>query len=192
VEHHYVIFPFFLLGAIAAVSAIPVFFLVEGEGFGSDDSPLEEEDSDLSDDEHEDAGQDPLATSASRPVPYHDGTETPEDPESRAESEYGGLGRMVSATPPRPGLERTWSIVSSSVAESVDEDLESVDGQSHTYGSVGTGQEQSLQRRNSRRRLRRKSSAPLGIGPGFRRMSTNLGQTRSGFGDGNSFAGGVQ
>ncbi|KAF2093737.1 MFS general substrate transporter, partial [Rhizodiscina lignyota] len=188
VKHGYIIFPFWLLGAIAAISAIPAFFLIEGEGFGGDESPLDE--SDAEDDEEEEE-EDDLEESVPRPI-YEDGMATPEQVESRAESEYGGLGRMISSTPPRD-LHRTWSVVSSSVAESMDGDEEAMyERQPHGYGAVEGASDQpheqrpSLSRRGSRR-LRRKSSAPLGLGSGFRRMSTNLGQTRSGFGDGGSF-----
>lgn len=50
VHHGYVIAPWWVLAAIAFIAAVPVYYVVEGEGFGGDD---EVEDSDEEEEEQE-------------------------------------------------------------------------------------------------------------------------------------------
>ncbi|OCL02081.1 MFS general substrate transporter [Glonium stellatum] len=44
VKHGYIIAPFWILSAIALLTTIPTFFLIEGAGFGADDSDSDSED----------------------------------------------------------------------------------------------------------------------------------------------------
>lgn len=68
----FVIFPFWILAAIAALAALPVFFLVEGEGFGAGRVTPEEGGSEDDDDVRE----------------------TPEDTTPSPESGYGSMGSL--------------------------------------------------------------------------------------------------
>ncbi|KAF2488310.1 MFS general substrate transporter [Lophium mytilinum] len=81
VKHGYIITPFWILGAISLLAAIPTFFLIEGKGFAND----EEVDSD---------DPDALLTS-------DDEDDKSDEEVLEAESEYGEPGNLLSHTASR-------------------------------------------------------------------------------------------
>lgn len=80
VKHGYIIAPFWILGAIALLAAIPTFFLIEGKGFGDDGEP--------------DSDSDDLLTS-------EDEDDKSDEEGVEAESEYGEPGDLLSHTTSR-------------------------------------------------------------------------------------------
>ena len=93
------------------------------------------------------------------------------------------LSRTSTRSLTRHPFYRTNSTYSSAVASSAgdeEEDAETPRAEAFpsSYGSPGVG------RRPSRQFLRRKSSVPVGMGMGFRRLSSNMGQSNSGYGHG--------
>jgi len=175
VKKGYVIAPWWAYAAIAAVAAIPVFWLEEGEGFGGDDevSDEEEEEEVLEaeglEGEAEAAGEPgPIAMPFNHPRYQHSTSEEAE------EEAYGSVGGLLSRT-----------TTASSMA-CVNEDYGSVTQQqpqptatsSRTRRTSQTQSQPALSRRNSRRVMRR-VSIPVGMGnQGIsRRYSINLGQS---------------
>jgi MFS family permease len=164
VDKGYVIAPWWLLAAIGFVAAIPVFYLVEGEGFGGDQN----DDGEISDEEDEaevnaraEAAGDSTASARGRPGPVF--MPSSQQDQEAEEAGYGGVGPLLSRTTTRsstgisPSRERRGYDESTSPARS---------------------------RRGSRseqggRRVTRRVSIPLGLGgQGIsRRYSSNLGQS---------------
>jgi MFS family permease len=182
----FILAPFWGLSLVAALSTIPTWWLVEGDGFGHDDDEEDEEEEEIL---QEDG--DERRSSAYKSLP------TSRD-EAEHESEIvDDLGPLLN----REGtLSRTISRQRShrnSLASSVLTETDSeFDGQDDGEWIGPSAQEQlsrSYSRGEGNRRgslRRRRSSVPVGMGPGFRRMSSNLGQTRSGFGNGGGIADG--
>jgi hypothetical protein len=178
----YIIAPFWGLSLVAALSTIPTWWLVEGDGFGDDGDEEEEEE--------EEAVEDNVRDGTYRPV-------TISRDENELESEHADeVGPLLSRENTlSPTISRQWShrnSLASSVITQADSEFEGED----EGRWIGPSLEEQLSHTNSRgegsRRAslrRRRSSVPLGMGPGFRRMSSNLGQTRSGFGSGGGIAG---
>jgi hypothetical protein len=152
VKQGYLIVPFWTLSAIALVAWIPTWWLVEGKGFGDDpDSDVESVASALDDE--------PGVTMASER----------EDDAVLSESEYGEPTNLLSRA----------STHSSQAVASDDEPGPNGDdaGPGH-HGRRGTGPSLGQMRsRSSGRRPHRRSSIPVGMGQGFRRLSSNLGST---------------
>jgi MFS family permease len=165
-EKGYIIIPFWTLSAIALVAFIPTLWLVEGKGFGDDpDSDVESV----------------VSATASSEDLLDD-----EDDANVSESEYGEPTNLLSYM----------STHSSAALASDDEsDLSGGEGASHHHGrresisSMSQVRSHSRGRRRTSRTLRRRSSVPLGMGTGFRRLSSNLGST--GLGTGGSSWGGT-
>lgn len=164
VERGYVIAPWWLLAGIGFLAAVPVFYLVEGEGFGGD----EDENGQISDDEDEEEAEDLLRAEAlegeaeaagGKPGPVFVGSPTEDD--DAAEEGYGAVGPLLSRT-------TTLSSTGAGPSNNLDDAV---------YQSPVRS------RRNSRdqggRRLSRRMSIPLGMGnQGIsRRYSSNLGQS---------------
>ena len=160
VKHGYIITPFWILAGIALLTTIPTFFLVEGAGFGAD------EEIDSGADADSDSGTEALACPASsfdtKPDDDHHDALGPE-------SEYGEPAALLSRASTR------------SVASGA---LESDDGMAFEEGLESRWPRPSLSRASSavqdgrrRRSPRRRSSVPIGMGVGFRRLSSNLGST---------------
>lgn len=164
VERGYVIAPWWLLAGIGFLAAVPVFYLVEGEGFGGD----EDDDGQISDDDDEEADdllraealEGEAEATGGKPGPIFVGSPSRDD--DATEEGYGAVGPLLSRTT--------------------------------THSSTGAGPSSNLDdamyqspvrsRRNSRgdqggRRVTRKVSIPLGMGnQGIsRRYSSNLGQS---------------
>ncbi|KAF2010621.1 MFS general substrate transporter [Aaosphaeria arxii CBS 175.79] len=198
----YVIIPFWALSVIAAAAFVPTFWLVEGKGFGDDPDEADGEGSVLSasassgssiivsgeeDDEDEgdiidDNGRRKHVDAKAK----RNGTAA-EDEEGQSESEYGEPTNLLSHT-----LSYGSSVAYHSSSEDEDNRYPGAgvatrykkrraSSSSHT----NVGGERSRSRRRSTA-VRRRSSVPVGMGIGFRRLSSNLGST--GFGPGGSAA----
>jgi hypothetical protein len=167
VKEGYIVAPFWMLAGVGVFGAVASFWLEEGEGFGDDgkDGQVDDEEELLREEQEEDVG--PLkhissASAATRPE----------------------------ADVMAPLLSREWTRGSSVASAAVTES--DVDEEERFVGEVSIGSYQSGSRRASGARprpLRRRSSVPFGMGPGFRRLSSNLGESRSGYGTGGGLAG---
>jgi MFS family permease len=152
VNKGYIIAPWWLLAAIGFVAAIPVFYLVEGEGFGGDQN----DDGEISDDEEEvddilraEGLEGEAEAIGGKPGPVFMPSSLRND---EAEEEgYGGVGQLLSRT-------TTVSSIGASAATEVG------NGAANEQGG---------------RRVSRRISVPLGLGgQGIsRRYSSNLGQS---------------
>lgn len=158
VDKGYIIAPWWLLAAIGFAGAVPVFYLVEGEGFGGD----ENEDGEISDEEDEaevDARAEAVdgSTVAARGRSGPSFMSSSQQDQEAEEAGYGGVG---------PLLSRTTTRSSTGMSER------------------GHDTAMSPVRRGSRsdqggQRVTRRVSIPLGLGgQGIsRRYSSNLGQS---------------
>ncbi|KAF1810809.1 MFS general substrate transporter [Eremomyces bilateralis CBS 781.70] len=178
VENGYIITPFWYLSAVTVVSAIPTFFLIEGAGFGDDASTTEDDevgfDADA-DEEEEDLERWPGSSYDSSGSDDEEATEALGPLLSRESTmSAGGFWRQTGSPVPS-------SVVASSVVS--EEEIDEMES------GVVSRRGSSLPGRRGGRTLRRRSSVPIGMGVGFRRMSSNLGQTRSGYGTGSSLGG---
>jgi hypothetical protein len=157
VKHGYVIAPFWTLSLISLLAAIPTWYLVEGKGFGDDPDPETESVASASASSFSDDDAPGAKPSADEDAVL-------------SESEYGEPTNLLSYTSTR----------SSNVFASDDEFLDEDDPRAFhgRAGRVGSAsQPRSSRRRRSRSGgpLRRRSSVPLGMGEGFRKLSSNLG-----------------
>ncbi|TKA74602.1 hypothetical protein B0A55_05434 [Friedmanniomyces simplex] len=170
VKAGYVVAPWWMFSAFAVVAAIPVFWLVEGEGFGGDDGEVSDEE-----EVEEVLGEEGLegeADAAGKPGPVMMPNYLQAEEEEEA---YGGLGGLLSRT----------TTMSSAALDDDSEAGTPVTGRSRQGSQVASGPV--VSRRGSRRIMRR-TSIPLGMGTEgiSRRYSSNLGQS---FGAAGSFHG---
>jgi hypothetical protein len=190
VRSGYLIAPFWVLTLMGVVVWLPMYSLVEGNGFGDDDDDDEEDSDTEAETELPDEGTrpplDPVFPSATNST--HQSTRV--DP-SESEDDLGPLlGRQTSRGSQL--LSRYGSFASSSVF-TTDED-EPEEGPSWQRSSSQLPSSQ-ISRSGSQSAAgvlpvrRRRSSAAIGTGPGFRRMSSNLGASLSGFGYGDRIGG---
>jgi len=154
----YIIIPFWALSVIALIASVPTWYLEEGKGFGDD--PDSEVNS---------------VISASASV-----ESSPEDLDLAAiesESEYGEPTNLLTHT-------NTHS--SGAVVSDDDMDFSEPEASSRSHvrrksvDSTGDVRSHSRGRRRPSRTgkaMRRRSSVPIGMGSGFRRLSSNLGST---------------
>lgn len=172
VKEGYIISPFWLLAAIGLIGAAASWLLVEGEGFGDDSSSDTDSSSEI---ENEDIV---------KPLASHE----PDEPETEDDEDDF-----------TPLLSREWtrhSVTSQAVSEVEEEDdlpyvqpiVGSHPGFDGAHMQHASGSRPASVTRQAAPR-RRRSSAPIGTGPGFRRLSSNLGQSRSGYGSGGGLAG---
>jgi hypothetical protein len=169
VKHGYIIVPFWTLSVIALLAWIPTLWLEDGKGFGDDPD---------SDDE------DVVSASASSTegdeedgVKPNDGEEEEEDEGLLSESEYGEPTNLLSYTSTRTSE----AIPSDDELDvSADEEIPRHHGRRGTSSSMGHVRSRSRGRRG--RTVRRRSSVPVGMGIGFRRLSSNIGSTGIGAG----------
>lgn len=166
VKRGYVIVPFWAMSAIALVAVVPTWWLVEGEGFGGEEQQ--------GDDEESEVGVGPMAGQPAATV----------ESAVVSESGSGDLDTMVSRTSTR-----------SSVA-AVSEDgygLSPGERQREPYFRTGrrSSQAEDGRRHEAGRheKARRRLSVPIGMGPGFRRYSSNLGSSGAVGGGGASWGG---
>lgn len=149
VKHGWVIAPWWLLAAIAALAAIPVFWVVEGEGFGGDDEVEDSDDEEES--EVEDEARIRRKSSA-----------LPTALEEVGEEQEEGYGTLAP-------LSRTNTASSAALTVGAGDD---------ETESMGTPQGPSRRGSEIRRRSSRRMSIPIGMGNGIsRRYSSNLGQS---------------
>ena len=192
VRNGYLIAPFWLLTFMGMIVWFPMYALVEGKGFGDDDDIDEEEDEESDVEDPELLGNETEARGLSDSAFPRTNSST--HPSSRTETlesedDIGPLlGREISRSSNR--LSRYGSVASSAFTT---EESETDEGQSWQVGSSQLPSEQ-ISRSGSQSAprppvRRRRSSAPIGTGQGFRRMSSNLGASRSGFGHGDGLGG---
>lgn len=149
VKHGYVIAPFWILAAIAFLAAIPTFFLEEGAGFGDDPDPESQSLETDDDEDKSDKGDEDIL-------------------DAEEEGGYGEPSELLSRT----------ATHSSVASEAIESDDELTSGDINTYHPSQLERSASMSQHPRRRRsLRRQSSVPIGMGVGFRRLSSNLGST---------------
>lgn len=161
VKRGYIVVPFWALSLIASIAAVPTFWLVEGKGFGDDPD---------SDD------VDALSASASSASSLNEQGEAGKADDNEdgypSESEYGEPTNILSYTSTR-----------TSQAFASDDELDLSADEARTRQHPRRGMPGSATRTRSHshgrhtRSLRRRSSVPVGMGIGFRRLSSNLGST---------------
>lgn len=160
----YVIVPWWLLALIGFIGAVPVFYLVEGEGFGGDQN----DEGEISDDEDEqedtlraEAIEGEAEAAGGKPGPVFMPSSVRD--EEAEEQGYGGVGPLLSRTTTR----------SSTGASPVRERGDTTAYMSPSRSRRGSRSEQ------GGRRVTRRVSIPLGLGgQGIsRRYSSNLGQS---------------
>ncbi|KAF9732676.1 hypothetical protein PMIN06_002869 [Paraphaeosphaeria minitans] len=156
----YMIIPFWALSFISLLACIPTFWLVEGKGFGDD--PDSDADSVVS------------ATAPSDDIIIS------QDLAAVSESDYGEPTNLLSHARTRD---------SEAMSTDDEEYLGSESPQERHDGRRGTTSSAGLDRTVSRRSVRRRSSVPVGMGVGFRRLSSNIGST--GIGGGGASWGGT-
>jgi hypothetical protein len=161
VKHGYIIVPFWTLTGISLLASIPTWWLEEGKGFGDDP------DSD---------SEDVVSATASSACSIHEERDVGVD-EDIPELEYGEPTNLLSVT----STHSSAAVASDDEPESgTDEAAHGRTGRRGTSSSMGRVRTQSQGRRS--KNLRRRSSVPVGMGIGFRRLSSNLGSTGIGAG----------
>lgn len=159
VKRGYIIVPFWTLSAISFIAWIPTLWLEEGKGFGDD--PDSDVDSVVSASASSaDESEEEVAKSKS---------EIDEDEAGDSESEYGEPTNLLTYASTRS---------SEAIATEDEMDFSDHDAIPRRHGRRGTFGSMSHARSHSHgRRVRRRSSVPVGMGLGFRRLSSNLGST---------------
>ncbi|KAH7066330.1 major facilitator superfamily domain-containing protein [Paraphoma chrysanthemicola] len=152
VKRGYVIVPFWTLSAIALLASIPTWWLVEGKGFG-DDSDEDEESAESITSREDEASNLGI------------------DDDNHTESEFGEPANLLSYTSTR-----------SSTAMLSDDESDEADEEGRRRRSDALGSTRSHSQGRRRNIVRRRSSVPIGMGVGFRRLSSNLGSTGVGAG----------
>ncbi|TID19667.1 Major facilitator superfamily [Venturia nashicola] len=197
----YMITPFWTLAFFAALTCVPAWYLVDGEGFGDEDINDEDtdgedgEDIDTADEQEEDDGKissyKKLRANSRNENGYGYAGAASEDDDSVAP-----LGGLLSRETSLSRTRQTDSLSSSFVTDSEggyvpddgEDDQDPWPTERNARGQDGEVR-QGRRRRESSRPSSRRSSVPIGMGAGFRRMSSNLGQTRSGLGTGGGLGG---
>jgi len=176
----YIIAPFWTLACVAALATLPTWWLVEGDGFGNDDD----------DDDSEDLVGEEGRGQGSAYEPSREG-----NAEGRAAAEaFDSVSPLLSRESSfSRGLYHVGSRTSNAMTETdsefedPDDDVE-VDTSEPLLSAYASRRDSDV-RRGATSMRRRRSSVPIGMGPGFRRMSSNLGTSRSGFGNGAGIGG---
>ena len=175
IKEGYMVAPFWLLAGVGVVGAVSSFWLEEGEGFGDDDA----KGGLLGEDER-------ALDAADEEAVFSGGEATP----TRHDDDDDEASDVMA-----PLLSREWtrgSVASAAVTESDFGEGEAERVATEVpFGSYQSGQFLRHASGSARPRphLRRRSSVPVGMGPGFRRLSSNLGETMSGYGTGGGLAG---
>jgi MFS family permease len=153
VKHGYIILPFWTLTVISLIGSIPTWWLVEGKGFGDDP---------------EDEGSVSAASSDATGIGGPEGNTD----DLRSESEYGEPTSLL-------GLTSTHS--SAAILSEDDSDMDTDEAERRRSDRRGPSDSFGQSRRRSQNRqsgtARRRSSVPIGMGVGFRKLSSNLGST---------------
>ncbi|KAH4035514.1 hypothetical protein HBI09_087880 [Parastagonospora nodorum] len=153
VKRGYIIVPFWTLSAVALLTCIPTYYLVEGKGFGDDaESKVKEaiEPRIIRDEEQPPTRQDQFSD--------YDA--------AQSESDFGEPANLLTLTSTR----------SSAAMLSDDDADDDEDGHGRwRQGSNGLTTARSHSQVGRRHVVKRQSSVPIGMGVGFRRYSSNLG-----------------
>ena len=178
VKRGYVIAPWWLFSAVSIIAAIPIWFLVEGEGFGGDDDHVSDEEEVEEDEEQLRAealkGE---AEGAGKPGPILIPSSERIEEEEEGFGDMGPLTRTTTMSSAltlgsdeysTPGVSRETSLAYGGPSRQ----------NSTAEGSWRVEGQPTLSRRNSKRVMRR-TSIPFGMGaqPISRRYSSNLGQS---------------
>jgi hypothetical protein len=160
VKQGYVVVPFWALSLIAFLASIPTFWLVEGKGFGDDPDPDAEDVVSAS------------ASSASSLIEPEEAVKADDEEDCVSESEYGEPTNLLSYTSTR---------TSAAFASDDEMDLGADEARARHHYQRGAPGSAARTRSHSHgrctRSVRRRSSVPVGMGIGFRRLSSNLGST---------------
>ncbi|KAK5165905.1 uncharacterized protein LTR77_008829 [Saxophila tyrrhenica] len=168
VKRGYVIAAWWTYCLLAIIAAIPVWLLVEGEGFGGPDDHVSDEE------EVEDDGVEQAMTTGAGEGEFaftRRGSQLETPPEQREEAEeedYGGFEPITRTTT----MSSAFSLGSDEyITPSGSRNVSVAEGSSRAGGS-----EPALSRKSSRKVMRR-TSIPFGMGSVSRRYSSNLGQS---------------
>jgi hypothetical protein len=157
VTNNYLVAPFWLMAFMGLIALPPLYFVVEGKGFGDDGEETESEGGVEDDDS-----------------PYLD-----KDVEmSSPSSTDGPLDKNSIEKAGRQSMDM-FEVAVESDAEEYGETNQLLAPGDLPTARLGRGKEKG--KTGKRRRL---SSSPIGAGTGFRRLSSNLGVSRSGLGSG--------
>ena len=180
VKRGYVIAPWWMFSGISITAAIPVWLLVEGEGFGGDDDQVSDEE-EVEEDEHflREEVLEGEAEAGGELGPQVVPSRT--QPEEEEEEEYGGIGPLTRTTTMSSALTLGSNEYSTPTAS---REPSWVDGggpsrqtsrqNSRAEASSRAEGQPTMTRRNSVRVMRR-TSIPFGMGSVSRRYSSNLG-----------------
>ena len=165
----YVIASWWLLCAISIFGAIPVFWLIEGEGFGGEDEISDEEETE--EEVLEAQALDGQAQASGKPGPLM--VPHPEQLEEEEHGEETAYGSITSLT-------RTNTTASTADPSDDGTGDSRALGQSVSWTATGADSQEQRAAINARpsRRVVRRVSMPIGMGRGIsRRYSSNLGQS---------------
>jgi MFS family permease len=212
VKEGYIITPFWILACFAALTVVPACYLIEGDGFGDDEDDDDDDDDeevleiDTGDEQEEDGQKEGTYRSSGLNSRDEMGVASETDdsiaPLGGLLSRETTLSRTISRSrhlKQQSPSQHSRSVASSSgfITESEggyaddedDEDPWPAEWGVPNQESPSASRPDSEVRGERRRPRRRRSSVPIGMGPGFRRLSSNLGQTRSGLGTGAEIGG---
>jgi hypothetical protein len=171
VKKGYVIAPWWFLSAVAIIAAIPVWWLVEGEGFGGEDE--------VSDDEEDDVIDEGIRTAAvvggaeaqgkpSGPAP------APRSREEAQEHAYGALAPLSRTT-----TNASTAMLSDADDEEEPHPLSAARTRSRRTSGADRSDGEGRRQSTTRKRVTRKISIPIGMGSEgiSRKYSSNLGQS---------------
>ncbi|KAF2224749.1 major facilitator superfamily domain-containing protein [Elsinoe ampelina] len=169
VERGYVVAPWWTLTVIAVLASVPVWWVVEGEGFGGDEGEIEDDEEESEVEEGDDEAQTPTGTGTvrvNRGGMLRTALDTGADLEDvEGQRGYGVAGGMLS---------RTTTIDSDAIEEEEE-------GEYEGSPRIGGPRSAPVSRRGSRavtpRRVSRKISIPIGMSGMSRRYSSNLGHS---------------
>jgi hypothetical protein len=161
VNHGYVIVPFWTLSAIGLLAWFPTLWLEEGKGFGDDP-----------DSDAEDVVSASASSASSLKSIEESGKAAVAEGDYASESEYGEPANLLSYTSTR---------TSAAFASDDEMDMSADEARARQHhvrlGQGSGGRSRSRSHGPQSRRVRRRSSVPVGMGIGFRRLSSNLGST---------------
>jgi hypothetical protein len=190
VHHGYLVAPFWILAVLGLCALVPLIWAVEGDGFGDEGSHVDDnwvpEHEEFHDDDGtghtkdiEDSLVSPTGAMRLRKTSF---SQTSGSLNEEDRDEVAPLTRVQT---PNLQISRTLSTPESfaAVISDTEDDIDDDNKKSSQLPSTG------LSRGRRRPPTRRRSSTPLGSGPGFRKLSSNLGATMSGYGSGSELGG---
>jgi hypothetical protein len=184
VKNGYLITPFIALVIMAIMAFTPLYFASEGPGFGNDD---DDESSD-SEEEHF-ADNEDAETDKMQPYKTSHRLQRTSKRESNSQDDSEDSEKETKS-PRKHRRSSRYDSLSTAVMTDSENDVLNPRGQTALDTRFLTAGDHLVSPRltrtdsRSHSRSRRRSTTPLGDGVGFRRLSSNLGVTRSGFGSG--------